>query len=568
MSRLIAVFAGFALLGGSACGPSGSGDPAAGTPCLPSCAFKACGSDGCGGVCGECPAGWDCQSFQCVDPDAVPGEPGEPGDPSYDPTTTDTDGDGIPDAYDNCPTIFNPGQEDLDGDGVGDACDPDIDGDGWNNEFDCQPRNPAVNPGARELCGDGIDNDCNGLTDEEGAWDCKDYFIDADGDGAGDPATKRCLCAPEGEHRVRIGGDCDDNDPTISPLAPEICDDIDNNCNGLVDEGCDDDGDGYCDANMVIVGTPAVCPYGGGDCNDYWAEVNPGAEEIPGDGIDNNCDGVAAGEPGAGPIEPQCSGACTGSTVQAMLCAMEICYPDNVLYSTVASVTGGSINGFWTALNRWGHAHNDLAPRAGESYAIIGTGPWNAFDHEQFPTPTFFSAPDPYSPGDIMYDAMELRLILRAPPGATGFSLDYIFLSAEYEQFIGTEFNDKFYILLKAPQTTNNQLQVINYTHCRNPNSYYDFLLDGQRWCYIAINSAFSDPCSNPQTNISGTNHSCPKGSSTGWLQTSWPINGNEQFELIFHIHDTADNGYNSHVILDNFRWEGGTFQPGTISHH
>ncbi|HEY3359336.1 MAG TPA: DUF4215 domain-containing protein, partial [Polyangia bacterium] len=46
-------------------------------------------------------------------------------------TLTDSDGDGIPDATDNCPTVFNPirpmdngVQADFDGDGVGDACDP------------------------------------------------------------------------------------------------------------------------------------------------------------------------------------------------------------------------------------------------------------------------------------------------------------------------------------------------------------------------------------------------------------------------------------------------------------
>lgn len=45
----------------------------------------------------------------------------------------DGDGDGVPDASDNCLTVYNPAQTDTDGDGQGDACDSDDDEDGWDD---------------------------------------------------------------------------------------------------------------------------------------------------------------------------------------------------------------------------------------------------------------------------------------------------------------------------------------------------------------------------------------------------------------------------------------------------
>ena len=43
-----------------------------------------------------------------------------------------SDGDGVPDDTDNCPSIANADQLDTDSDGAGDVCDGDADGDGIN----------------------------------------------------------------------------------------------------------------------------------------------------------------------------------------------------------------------------------------------------------------------------------------------------------------------------------------------------------------------------------------------------------------------------------------------------
>ncbi len=68
--------------------------------------------------------------------------------------TKDTDGDGVNDGTDNCPSDANADQADLDGDKEGDACDGDIDGDGVANDTDNAPRD--ANADQQDLDEDGI----------------------------------------------------------------------------------------------------------------------------------------------------------------------------------------------------------------------------------------------------------------------------------------------------------------------------------------------------------------------------------------------------------------------------
>ncbi|MFQ5498998.1 MAG: M14 family zinc carboxypeptidase [Candidatus Zixiibacteriota bacterium] len=127
----------------------------------------------------------------------------------------DSDGDGINDAVDNCPSTFNPLQEDTDSDGIGDSCDNCV---------------LTLNPGQTDTDSDGIGDSCDNCVSVANATQ-----DDADADGIGDlcdncPAVSNTL--QEDFDLDNVGDSCD-NCPLVSNPGQE-----DANSNGVGD-ACD-----------------------------------------------------------------------------------------------------------------------------------------------------------------------------------------------------------------------------------------------------------------------------------------------------------------------------------------
>ena len=226
----------------------------------------------------------------------------------------DNDCDGLIDDADEL-TSGNTFYSDADDDGYGDelntiiACD--LPEEGYvENSDDCDDTDPLTNPDAQEVCGGG-DNNCDGLTDDDDPdvdlSTIIDYFLDNDGDGYGLDSSSIESCSPP-EGYSEVGGDCNDSEANINPLALEICDGIDNDCDFFSDDDDDSldqstalafyedlDGDGYGvpSSTVLFCSPPPGYADNSSDCNDtpgIGAGIYPGATETC-DGVDNDCDG-------------------------------------------------------------------------------------------------------------------------------------------------------------------------------------------------------------------------------------------------------------------------------------
>jgi hypothetical protein len=378
-----------------------------------------------------------------------------------------------------------------------------------------------------------------------------------------DTCTPKCGEAECGDDGC--GGTCGK-----CPAAAPVC------VQGFCQVSCSPDCEGAACGDDGCGGSCGTCADGAtcveGACQTVCAPQCGGKSCGP-DGCGGTCGECGAGtvctpggtctEASGDEITAECEGVCTGATKEAVLCATELCWA-GVGKAQVSSPTGDTITKAWSALEWYGNKTNDLGPKHGGSYAVFVTGPVQTAEHS-VDLSGGGSKPDPFKAGSTTYDHVLLSVELTAPEGVQGFAFDSVFLSVEFYEWVGSEFNDRFYAILNAPKTTGGKDVVINATACSSPQTYSDFTgPGGEKMCYMGINTVYAEKCPGAPTDIGGTGFACPAqgaddkanaGSSTGWLTTTWPIEAGETFTLQFLVLDTADGIYDSGFILDHFRW-------------
>lgn len=319
-------------------------------------------------------------------------------------------------------------------------------------------------------------------------------------------------------------------------------------CGSISPPNQDMDGDGFTGAD--------------GDCNDCNPAANPGAVEVPtGPGglpLDEDCDGVVDEPPSP------CDSGLAIDDFNAMDGAKAIDLCDT---TTLQEKKPGLIEAAYVrangqtatpspAVGLLSAFGSNVTPRAGQRMLGLSTG--RARDVND-PGACGSASCSEYGSGSPpagipqtvsgcphsqeIVDDISLRVKVRAPTNATGFSFDFTFYTFDYPEWPCSSFNDQFVALLDPAieGTIDGNTALVDFG---NP---------------VTVNTSFLQVCSGcalGSSELGGTGFgSWNDAGATSWLRTTVPLYPGSIFTVQFLIYDVGAYDVDSTTLVDNFRW-------------
>lgn len=175
--------------------------------------------------------------------------------------------------------------------------------------------------------------------------------------------------------------------------------------------------------------------------------------------------------------------------------------------------------------------------------------------------PAGYPKESPACPGIVSgtpFDGAALELTLRVPTNVTRLEVDENFFTLEFPGYVCSKYND-FFVIDFEPKVEDYPDGNVAFDQAGNP---------------ISVNNALVQVCE-PQI-AGGRDYECPLGSAllartgfdevsdefsqaphaaTGWLRSRAPVVPGSTLRIRFAIWDSADGNLDSTVLIDRLRW-------------
>ena len=320
------------------------------------------------------------------------------------------------------------------------------------------------------------------------------------------------------------------------------------------------------------------------DCDDGDPLVNPGAIEVAGDHVDNDCNGSI----------DEALVDCDHDLALASTDAMDFARSLGLCQTTKAGATGKertwgvisasitTTDGKGAPLSRQygieGAFGTNVTPRAGKSLAVLSSGVGRTPGQPSYMTfpkgtdcGTNSNVPPagwprntkgcPAPSSKAANDSVVLDLAIRVPTNVRSFRYDFDFYTSEYVEYVCQAYNDTFVALLDTKSPL-------------DPAAAGNISFDGAG-DPINVNSGWFQACS-PDSWL-GRSFACPLGTTeleatgfdavtssithpaqngaTSWLETKQAVVPGEEIRIRFAIWNTGDHWLPSTILLDDWQW-------------